>query len=56
MTKDQLFDIMAFMTAAEFQKVRDTLETWSGLCLRQLAEMTQLRKSGAQIDAPFDNA
>jgi len=56
MTKDQLFDIRAFMTPAELQEARDTLETWLGFCLRQVAEMAQIRKSGAQIDVPFDNA
>jgi len=29
------------MTPAELHEVWDTLETWSGLCLTRLAEMTK---------------
>ena len=39
--REQMITQMAFMTPAELQEVRDTLETWSGLCLTQLAEMTK---------------
>ncbi len=39
--REQMTTQMAFMTPAELQEVRDTLETWSGLCLTQLAEMTK---------------
>jgi len=54
--REQMITQMSFMTPAELQEVRDTLETWSGLCLNQLAEMTKTRKSGVQTDAPSDNA
>ena len=39
--REQMITQMSFMTPAELQEVRDTLETWSGLCLNQLAEMTK---------------
>jgi len=38
--REQMITQMAFMTPAELHEVRDTLETWSGLCLNSLAEMT----------------
>ena len=41
---------MAFMTPAELQEVKDTLETWSGLCAEYLAEMDNRRKSALQIN------
>ncbi len=39
--REQMITQMAFMTPPELKKVRDTMETWSQLCLRQLAEMDQ---------------
>jgi len=39
--REQMITQMAFMTPAELHEVRDTLETWSGLCLTRLAEMTK---------------
>jgi cell wall assembly regulator SMI1 len=39
---------MTFMTPAELQEVRDTLETWSQLCLTGLDEMTYPGKSASQ--------
>jgi len=44
--REQMITRMSFMTAAELQQVRDTLETWSQLCLTRLAEMTKRAKSG----------
>ena len=43
--REQMITQMAFMTPVELQKVRDTMETWSQLCLRQLAEMAKRRES-----------
>jgi len=37
--REQMITQMTFMTPAELQKVRDTMETWSGLCLDKLGEM-----------------
>ena len=36
---EQMISQMAFMTPGQLQEVRDTLETWSQLCLDNLAEM-----------------
>ena len=48
--REQMITQMAFMTPAELQEVKDTLETWSGLCAEHLAEMVNRRKSAPQID------
>jgi len=48
--REQMITQMAFMTPAELQEVKDTLETWSGLCVEHLAEMEDQRKSSLQID------
>ena len=53
--KEQMITKMAFMTPAELQEVEDTLETWSGLCLSQLAEMSKRIKSEPQMDTLSDN-
>jgi predicted NUDIX family phosphoesterase len=37
--REQMITQMAFMTAAELLEVKDTLETWSGLCVKHLLEM-----------------
>jgi predicted NUDIX family phosphoesterase len=37
--KEQMITQMAFMSPAELQEVRDTMETWSQLCLKGLDEM-----------------
>ena len=37
--KEQMITQMGFMSIAELQEVRDTMETWSQLCLDGLAEM-----------------
>jgi predicted NUDIX family phosphoesterase len=38
--REQMITQMVFMTPAELQQVRDTMETWSALCLDNLSEMT----------------
>ena len=38
--REQMITQMAFMTPAELQKLRDTMETWSQLCLDNLDKMT----------------
>jgi len=43
--REQMITQMAFMTPAELQEVRDSLETWSGLCVDHLAEMENRSKS-----------
>ena len=37
--REQMITQLAFMTPAELHEVRDSLETWSSLCLDHLAEM-----------------
>ena len=54
--REQMITQMSFISPAELHQLLDILETWSQLCLDKLGEMTKLRKSGVQIDAPFDNA
>jgi predicted NUDIX family phosphoesterase len=39
--REQMITQMAFLTPAELEAVRDTMETWSQLCLDGLAEMTK---------------
>ena len=39
--REQMITQMAFMSPAELQEVRDTLETWSQLCLDNLSEMAK---------------
>jgi predicted NUDIX family phosphoesterase len=40
--KEQMITQMSFMTQGELEAVRDTMETWSALCLDGLAEMAKL--------------
>jgi predicted NUDIX family phosphoesterase len=44
--REQMITQMAFMSPAELQAVRDSLETWSQLCLDHLDEMTKQGQSG----------
>jgi len=39
--REQMITQMAFMSPAELQEVRDTMETWSGLCLNHLDKMVK---------------
>lgn len=43
--REQMITQMAFMNPAELQGVRDSLETWSQLCLDHLDEMTKPAES-----------
>lgn len=43
--REQMISQMAFMSSAELKDVRATLETWSQLCLDNLAEMAKLAES-----------
>jgi predicted NUDIX family phosphoesterase len=42
--REQMITQMGFMTADELEKVRDSMETWSALCLSGLAEIAKLRR------------
>jgi predicted NUDIX family phosphoesterase len=46
--REQMITQMAFMSPAELQAVRDSLETWSRLCLDHLDEMTKPGQSGSR--------
>ena len=49
--REQMITQMGFMTSTELQEVKDTLETWSGLCVDHLDEMENRTKSALQIDS-----
>lgn len=47
--REQMITQMSFMTADELEKVRDSLETWSGLCLSGLTEMTKVQPGQSRV-------
>ncbi len=47
--REQMITQMAFMSPAELQAVRDSLETWSRLCLDHLDEMTKQTQAGLPL-------
>jgi len=47
--REQMITQMAFMSPAELQAVRNSLETWSRLCLDHLDEMTKQGQSGLRL-------
>jgi predicted NUDIX family phosphoesterase len=49
--REQMITQMAFMTAGELQAIKDTLETWSALCVDHLDEMENRRKTALRLDA-----
>jgi predicted NUDIX family phosphoesterase len=49
--REQMITQMTFMTAAELQGVKDSLETWSGLCLAHLEEIETRSKSALEAAA-----
>jgi predicted NUDIX family phosphoesterase len=46
--REQMITQMTFMTPAELQQVKDTMETWSGLCLSGIEEMAKRGKSAGE--------
>jgi predicted NUDIX family phosphoesterase len=46
--REQMITQMTFMTPAELHQVRDTMETWSQLCLSGLEEMAKRGKSAGE--------
>ena len=54
--KEQMITQMAFMTPSELHQVKDSMETWSSLCLDGLNEMTKSPESGIRLNALFENA
>ena len=54
--KEQMITQMTFMTPDELNEVKDTMETWSSLCLEGLGEMEKCQKSATRLDSLFENA
>ena len=54
--KEQMITQLNFMSIPELQDVKDSLETWSRLCLDNLQEMTLRTASGTQPDPVFDRS
>ena len=52
--KEQMITQLNFMSIPELQDVRDSLETWSRLCLDHLEEMTRRPGSGTRPDPVLD--
>ena len=52
--REQMITQMTFMNPAELQEVRETLETWSSLCLDGLDEMA--KHDGIQLESLFEKA
>ncbi|MCK5566075.1 MAG: hypothetical protein KAJ07_12600 [Planctomycetes bacterium] len=53
--KEQMITQMSFMTDAELHGLKDTLETWSGLCVDGLEEMDSRIKSALEADGHRQN-
>ena len=47
--REQMITRMAFMTPAELHQVRDTMETWSQLCLDKLTDMIKNKDDNKNI-------
>ncbi len=54
--QEQMITQMGFMSPDELQELRDTMETWSMLCLDGLGEMAKCSESGIRLDALFESA
>ncbi len=52
--REQMITQMAFAKPDKLQENRDTMETWSQLCLDHLDEMRKYSESGQQLNAPFE--
>ena len=46
--REQMITQMDFMSPAELQEVRDSMETWSQLCLDSLGELAKIGNAGDQ--------
>ncbi|MBE0537819.1 MAG: NUDIX domain-containing protein [Phycisphaerae bacterium] len=51
--REQMITQMTFMTPDELRGVRDTMETWSQLCLDGLDRMAEKARTGVTADALF---
>ena len=53
--REQMITQMTFMTPDQLHDVRDSLETWSSLCLEGLNEMTKHSQSAPPLQTLFEN-
>jgi predicted NUDIX family phosphoesterase len=51
--REQMINQMSFMALTELQELRDTMETWSQLCLDGLSEMEKQAESELKPDTLF---
>jgi len=54
--REQMITQMGFSSLSELREGRDTMETWSQLCLDGLEEMMQRRASTKTLDVLFEGA
>lgn len=54
--REQMITQMEFMSETELKEVRDTMETWSQLCLDGLGEMISHRDSAVSLETLFKDA
>jgi len=54
--REQMITQIGFMSVEELEGVRDSLETWSQLCLAKLGEMSKRAESGFGVDGISENA
>ncbi len=52
--REQMITQMSFMTPEELQAERETLETWSSLCLDSIEKVTQQGKTGIDLTKLFE--
>jgi predicted NUDIX family phosphoesterase len=49
--REQMITQMSFMSPTELQDMRDTLETWSSLCLDSLTDIVKVKETGMPSSA-----
>ena len=54
--REQMITQMTFMTIEQLQEVRDSMETWSSLCLDGLGEMSRDEGFGISVNGLFESA
>jgi predicted NUDIX family phosphoesterase len=54
--REQMITQMAFSTIDELRELRDSMETWSQLCLDGLDEMAKRTESGIRLETLSENA
>jgi len=54
--REQMITQMAFFSLDELVQLKDTMETWSSLCVDGLSEMAQREKSAIPLNALLENA